>query len=117
MAWASWLDVGMDCRPVMPIRGRSLERAAALLLIRRTQLPCLRPAFEWHCGWGEGRCGPCPGQVHVPWPWGWPCAPLPSAPLGCWGASCPSWCGLEVPIGALWCVDVAWVATGAAYLR
>ena len=36
------------------------------------------------------------------------------------GASCPPWCGLEVPIDALWCGDVAWVHwddTGAAYLR
>ena len=68
---------------------------------------------------GAGGGAPCLGQVRMHMPWGWPGAPLPSAPWGCLGAS-PPWCGLEVPIGALWCGDVAWVhwdATGAAYLR
>ena len=64
---------------------------------------------------------PEPG-VHVLRVWlAWPCAPLPSTPPGCLGASCPPWCGLEVTIDALWCGDVAWVhwdayATGAAYI-
>ena len=68
--------------------------------------PCLRMALRLGggaCARARCRAG---GPAHTP--------PCPPPPLGCWGASWPPWCGLGVPIDALWCGELALFALGAA---